>query len=211
MKEASRYRQKVYETNRPMYIADVRNDFERPVLDLARMFLGTAGMLAINPLTPIFFVGGMIASTEILSRDGEVKKRKLLGTLIKGPVDAFFGPDTHSFRNAILAEKAERIIAPQLRQKLRKKPTIGILYGTFHQSIPDMLRNPNMRRRTLARIPLKLRKQSMATRIVTVKYDPARDIEKREPFREEIRLPAFTSLWKRAKARIRLARQKMRK
>lgn len=53
-------------------------------------------------------------------------------------------------RNAVAAENAESLIAPQLQKKLGRKPIIAISMGSGHYGVKRLLEQPERRRRFLA-------------------------------------------------------------
>ncbi len=52
-------------------------------------------------------------------------------------------------RNAVCARKTEEFIAPQLKERLGRKPKIGIVYGALHAGIKLDLKHKKMRDFTL--------------------------------------------------------------
>ena len=95
-----------------------------------------AGGLYLNEPTRIL---------EKLSEDGKLSKFEEVNNAISRMTD-FEQFVASTLRDAITAEKTE-IIAKELREKLGRKPRIGIYYGAAHIGIKELLLDPEERKK----------------------------------------------------------------
>ncbi|MBU0636268.1 hypothetical protein KKE06_04555 [Candidatus Micrarchaeota archaeon] len=113
------------------------------------------------------------------------------------------------FRNAIIAEKAEQAIAPEMHRRLGRKPVIGIAYGVNHSGIVDLLQSPIKRRRLLSSFnPNAIHKPEQNSLLFEMKFDSGAQKWRGTVKKTKIVLPGYRPLSKRAKAYRRLASRK---
>lgn len=175
-----------------------------------RTIAGIAAMIAepalAVPLAPSILAWA--ASARALNRKGEIKKRQFLIVPMAKLAIFLRGLEATRFREALLAEKAEKAIAPELAKKLGRKPTIGITMGSVHTGIVKMLENPNARRRALSKLNWRKRtSEADMGRVFEVRINKNGDLETRL-FEKGVRLPKFRPLKQRLRAYGRLARKK---
>lgn len=151
------------------------------------------------------------AISETLMAKGELKKRKVLLKPVDRIIDPFAGKKTISYRNALIASKAEEVIAPQLQRELGRKPAILIRYGAFHTGIAELLRNKAKRRHILSRLPKSWQHFPETTDMMEFQYNPEKEQWEGKYGKERIILPARKTRMQRIRARWRLAKQKVRK
>ena len=187
---------------------------------IARIFLkGSASLVARSmtlaviaaTISPSLFlpVGGL-GMASMVSHAGlvpgrEIKKRKVALPFLRAINQVYEGNDPLvTYRNALIAEKAEARIAPHLFQRLGRKPTIAIVYGAAHADIARLLSKPAERRRILRR--KNLRKVSIDAVIHTTEltYNSKKkgwdfhDLDK-------LTIPSPKRIFKPTQARLRLA------
>lgn len=177
-----------------------------------------------NTLKPVLFIGVLdlasMAPSYSLVPGQKIAFRKPLVLIASGmeklrrKLKRDSGLDV-PFRNAIIAEKAEGIIAPHLRQQLGRKPVIGILYGAMHVELLHLLKNRTARRRILARLHLeqyRIRRDSEdVTKVIEFRFNPAKQELQPHLLEPEIHVPVYKPPKKRWQARMRLARMKVKR
>lgn len=132
--------------------------------------------------------------------------------LISAHAVKFFGNEKllDDFRDALIAKKAEEVIAPEIAQRVGRKPVLGIVYGAAHVTIINMLKSPSKRRQVLSRFSNhNYGKQPYLDRVVEMNYDKEKNRLSSRVI-GEIKQPKFVALKRRMQARARLFKRRMR-
>ncbi len=199
--------------NNPLFTGDING--QTPVMNkssewafakyVAGTFL-TLGLIFPPTLLSITFLLQSIPGGEL----GKVRKGMLrMGA--KGTEILTSDMTPTDFRDALIAKKAEEIIAPEMRRRMKRKPVIAIVYGAAHVGIVDCLRKPSLRRKYLSAMPPeKLAEQDALSHVVEIEYDAKTSHVKRKII-GETHLPKFVPAKRRMAARARLLRQKFRR
>ncbi|GEM_PF-6814071 len=194
---------------KPFFVGDIPITKKRVVRGamtrvVALAALGTSFFpkAAIIPMSVLLILPGMLPPGK------ELKLRKPIRKLVALTHPIFEPALAGSFRNAIIAEKAEKSIAPQMRQQLGRKPVIGIVYGAAHAGIVEMLKNPTQRRRQLSRVNIRKEGWNETTQVFEMKFNPATNAYEGKIHGTKIVIPRYRPIAKRTKAYWQLGKQK---
>lgn len=204
--------------NKPIFFADAPINPRGYVTSALRFTstLASASAVAHTMGGPTAAISAAVATTAawaaipvLLVPGRELKWRKPILRLASLLVDLYIDPRFTKFRNALVAQKAEQVIAPQLAVALHRKPVIGIEYGAAHTGIVEMLKKPVLRRRTLSRFNTgNPEKAAIDTQIFEMHFNPQTQSWEGALRRNAITLPRRRPLSKRASAYWRLGRKK---
>ncbi len=203
----------LFSSTRPLFTGDIDTTTPEQQRKFAKGFVRTIAQtaLSLGTITPfmIFPIAAIFSSIP----GGELgKTRKILLKMgvRMGEVTIPSGGEVN-YRNALIAQKAEEVIAPEMQKRLKRKPVIAVVYGAAHVGIASCLERPLFRRRILSRHTInEFGWQPELEQVMELHYNSEK---KTIQFQKmgEIRHPAFAPWKKRLRAHGRVVRMKIKR